>query len=169
MKALFDIDKKDYDPQWEVYSRPSVRGIVIREGKLAMIYSQKYNYYKFPGGGVEANETHTDTLIREMDEETGLQVIPATIQPFGYVHRLEGRSTREIFDQYNYYYLCDVEEAVKAPRLEPKELEEGFILEFVAPHHAIEVNRHGSHGGKTSVSLEREARVVECLLQEGYL
>ena len=49
MKLLFEIDKKDYREDGTVCIRPSVRGIIRKEGKLAMIYSRKYNYYKFPG------------------------------------------------------------------------------------------------------------------------
>jgi 8-oxo-dGTP pyrophosphatase MutT (NUDIX family) len=30
------------------------------------------NYYKFPGGGIEADECMEDALIREVSEETGL-------------------------------------------------------------------------------------------------
>ena len=34
-----------------------------------MVYSSKFDYYKFPGGGIENNESHIETLKREMAEE----------------------------------------------------------------------------------------------------
>lgn len=34
------------------------------------MYSNKGDY-KFPGGGVEGNESHSECLIREVAEETG--------------------------------------------------------------------------------------------------
>ena len=56
MRNLFEIDTKNYDINGTKFVRPSTRGIIIRNGKLAMIHSLKYDYYKFPGGGIEKNE-----------------------------------------------------------------------------------------------------------------
>ena len=35
----------------------------------AMIYSRKYDHYKFPGGGTEKGETPVEALIRETMED----------------------------------------------------------------------------------------------------
>ena len=53
MKRLFVIDLKDYDEDWQRSRRPSVRAIIQCGDKLAMVYDQKYDYYGFPGGGIE--------------------------------------------------------------------------------------------------------------------
>lgn len=60
MRLLFEIDKKDYVIGGSVFSRPSARGIIIKNGKIAMVHSRKYDYYKFPGGGIEGNERKED-------------------------------------------------------------------------------------------------------------
>ena len=52
MKKLFEIDLKDYDENAPRFERPSVRGIILKEGKIALVHSLKYDYYKFPGGGL---------------------------------------------------------------------------------------------------------------------
>ncbi len=80
MRILFDMDKKDYNPDGKKFVRPSVRGIIIKNGKIAMVHSIKYNYYKFPGGGIEDNESKIETLIREVREESGLIVKADTIK-----------------------------------------------------------------------------------------
>lgn len=80
MKEKFVIDLKDYDEGWEHSLRPSVRAIIQQDDKLAMVYNQKYDYYAFPGGGVEDGENFHQALIREVKEETGLKVIPETIE-----------------------------------------------------------------------------------------
>lgn len=76
MKDLFTMDRKNYDASWKVFRRPSVRAIIIREDKVLMIHSKKYDYYKFPGGGPDKGESHIQALIREVKEESGYQVIP---------------------------------------------------------------------------------------------
>ena len=170
MRALFDIDTKDYDPNGKPFVRPSVRGIILRDGKVAMVHSLKYDYYKFPGGGIEPGETNRQALIREVAEESGLQVCPESIREYGLVHRIQKSDQPGIamFIQDNYYYLCDVQPEVQNQRLDDYEAEEHFTLEFVEPSRAIETNRRRDHGPKDQNMLEREAKVLEILMQEGY-
>lgn len=106
MRLLFEMDKKDYDPNGRAFVRHSVRSIILRDGKVAMVHSLKYDYYKFPGGGMEPGESQTQTLIRETREESGLTVIPESIREFGYVHRVQKSDEAgeyERFVQDNYY------------------------------------------------------------------
>ncbi len=56
MRLLFEMDKKDYKENGTVGIRPSVCGIIVKNEKIAMIYSKKYNYYKFPGEGALAGD-----------------------------------------------------------------------------------------------------------------
>lgn len=161
---------KDYESTRRVFSRPSVRSLIIRGGKIAMVHSLKYDYYKFPGGGIEEGETLSDALIRETLEESGLVVIPESIREYGVVRRIQ-KSDREdidIFLQDNFYFLCDAEDAVASQRLDNYEFEERFTLEFVSPDTAIKTNRNNDHGPKCPVMLERENRVLEMLKDEGY-
>lgn len=169
MRNLFTLDKKDYDTSSPLYIRPSVRGIVMQKGKIAMVHSLKYDYYKFPGGGIEGEENHIETLIREVQEEAGLIVKADTVREFGMVRRKQNSPDYgSIFLQDNYYYLCEVEDEVQPQILDDYEQEERFTLEFIAPEVAIDVNRNRDHGPKDQAMIEREARVLEILMQEGY-
>ncbi len=171
MRLLFEMDKKDYGECTRSFTRDSARSIIIRNGKIAMIHSLKYDYYKFPGGGIEPGESNVDALIRETAEEAGLTVIPDSIREYGYVHRIQ-KSTVEVdefFIQDNYYYLCDVEEGVNPQKLDDYESDEHFTLEYVMPESAIRSNRTKDHGPKDPVMLEREARVLEMLLSDGLI
>lgn len=168
MRMLFEIDKKDYVHNGSVFSRPSARGIIIKAGKIAMVHSKKYNYYKFPGGGIESGECKEDALIREVLEETGLCVIKNSIQEYGQVHRIQKGTKEDIFIQDNYYYLCKVKEAAVRQNLDEYEADEGFTLKFVEPQLAIHTNRTNVLDDFNQVMLEREARVLELLIQEGY-
>ena len=169
MRLLFELDTKDYDPKGTVFVRPSVRGILIRSGKIAMVHSLKYDYYKYPGGGIEPGESLKEALIREVAEESGLQVIPNSIREYGLVHRVQKSDREDIFIQDNYYFLCDAREAIQPQKLDDYEAEECFTLEWVEPTHAIRTNRSTDHGPKDPIMLEREARVLEMLVSEGYL
>ena len=171
MRLLFEIDKKDYGGCTHTFARDSARSIIIKNGKIAMIHSLKYDYYKFPGGGIEPGECAVDALIRETAEEAGLTVIPDSIRDYGCVYRIQNSTMKEdeYFVQDNYYFLCDVEEGIKQQKLDGYESDEHFTLKYVKPETAILSNRTKDHGPKDPVMLEREARVLEILLSEGLI
>ena len=171
MRLLFEIDTKDYDPDGTTAIRPSVRGIIIKNNRLAMIHSLKYDYYKFPGGGIEQGEDHIDTLIREVAEESGLQVIPDTVREYGWVHRIQKGTKEDVFIQDNYYYLCSAETETVFKNLDDYENEEQFTLEWVFPETVLETNRTHLHGEKQNhiqfnTMIKRECRVIEILMEE---
>lgn len=171
MRTLFVIDKKNYIENGTTGYRPSVRGVILKGDKLALVYSKKYNYYKFPGGGIDEGESHIQTLIREVKEESGLEVIKDTIREYGYVKRIEKGKFEDIFVQENFYYICDVADTVGKQALDAYEDEEGFELQFVTPKQAIDTNLFGNHYEKSEsvqfVSmLERESRVMKMIIDE---
>ena len=71
MRILATFDAKDYQDTVGIYEKYTVRGIIMRDGKLAMQCSRD-GEYKLPGGGVESGESRIDALVREVREETGL-------------------------------------------------------------------------------------------------
>ena len=168
MRTLFDLDKKDYNENGTKLIRPSVRGIIIKGDKIALVHSLKYDYYKFPGGGINEGELHLETLIREVHEESGLTVIPESVKEYGMVHRIQKGQNVDMFIQDNFYYLCEVEDEIKSQDLDEYEADESFTLEFIKPQPAIAANRKENHGPKSKAMIEREALVLEMLIDEGY-
>jgi len=90
--------------------------ILIEDDKLALIERHRgdLHYYTFPGGGVDAGESHEEAAIREMLEETGLHVkiqrkvadvyFKGNLQPFFLVERISGEfgtGTGKEFTNYN--------------------------------------------------------------------
>ena len=73
MKILATFDARDYEGTTGIYEKYSIRAIIVRDGRLAMQCSQE-GEYKIPGGGQEPGENYEQTLIREVKEETGLDV-----------------------------------------------------------------------------------------------
>ncbi len=72
-------------------------GIVIKDSQVLLMRRVNLGneYYTFPGGGVEKDETIEETVIRELAEETTLKV---KIERLLYVH--------EYSQSQQYYYLC---------------------------------------------------------------
>ena len=170
MKLLFEIDKKNYDNDDKAFIRPSARAIIIKDNKIYMVHSLVYDYYKFPGGGIEKNESTIDALIRETKEEAGLIVIKDSIKEYGYVHRVQkaDEPSYSKFIQDNFYYICDVENKILEQQLDDYENFEKFTLELVDPKIAININRNKEHGPKDLDMIEREAKVLELLIKDGY-
>ena len=170
MRLLFELDKRDYENCTHTFVRDSARSIIISGRTLAMIHSIKYDYYKFPGGGIEKGEDPIAAMMRETREEAGLVVKPETVKAYGYVHRIQksDMDDTECFIQENFYYLCQAEAAAVAQQLDIYESEERFTLEYVEPETVIAKNRSVSATPYDPVMFEREARVVELLMAEGF-
>ena len=171
MRQLFTIDLKDYSPDAKKFYRPSVRGIIFdKDGNIAMIYSQIYHFYKFPGGGIEGSETHLETLAREIKEETGLTLIPESAKEFGEVLKIQkgdesGKDTIHI--QQNYYYTCEVEDEIGDQNLDDGEKSLEFVLKFVPVEEAIATNSAFENENTFMKQMaERERRVLELLMEE---
>ena len=167
-RLLFTMDAQNYGAGGRAFSRPSARAIVIENGRVAMVYSQKYGHYKFPGGGIERGESREAALLREAREEAGLVLDPASIRPYGFVHRIEKGDREPLFLQDNFYYLASAS-AVVPQELDGYEAAEGYTLRWVTPGEAIEQNRALTNGykRKTHTELLREAMVLERLQAEG--
>ena len=170
MRVLFELDKKDYGGCTHTFTRNSARSIIIRDHKIAMVHSLKYDYYKFPGGGIRDGEDPVEAMIRETREEAGLIVIPETIREYGYVHRIQksDQDDTECFIQDNFYYLCDVLDDTISQSLNEYEARESYRLEWTEPDVAIRRNRDVRNSPYNPLMFEREALVLEMLKSEGY-
>ena len=168
MKELFKIDLKDYNESDLVYKRPSSRAIIIKNDLIALVYSKKYNYYKFPGGGIKDNEDRINALIREVKEEVGLVVINDSIKEYGSVKRIQKYLDYQIFYQQNYYYFCDVSIKECEQNLDEYEKDEEFVLKWVNPLAAIKVNSLFKDNIFKETMIKRDKLVLQMLVKEGY-
>ena len=170
MRLLFEIGNCSCESDGRRYVRPSVRAVIVDSGRVLMVHSKRYNYYKFPGGGIEEGESHLDALLRESREEAGVLISRESVREYGYVHRVESTDIPgyDLFVQDNYYYLADATENT-AQSLDGYEEYEEFTPVLVSARDAIRINRECDHGPKNQNMIEREARVLELLVSEGYL
>ena len=169
MRRLFEIDLQDYEGCTKVFRRPSARAIIFKDGKIALVYATNERYYKFPGGGIHDDEDKKQALIREVREETGLNVIPERITEYGSVLRRQ-RSERDkdtVFEQENYFFLCETEDAAGSQDLDDYEKEAGFKLVYADIDDAIRVNgEYKSDVFFNEVMIGRDKRVLELIRDE---
>ncbi len=180
MKSLFTIDLKNYQENWTPFRRDSARAIIhLDDDKLALVYAKKLGYYKFPGGGIHQGENHNTALLREVQEETGLLVIPSSIKEHGVVHRLQksGLAQNTIFVQDSFYYECQVESVDMTPakdqaslkivnqNLDDYEDKAGFELRVVSIKEALEANKKYKEDNDFNiVMIARDTRILELML-----
>ena len=117
-------------------------------------------------GGIEPGESKEEALMRETLEETGLKIIPDSIKEYGYVLRKQKGKTEDVFIQENYYYFSQVEKKIESQSLEGYEALEKFVLEFVNHAEAIKTNRNINHVPKNQIMIERDAKLLELLMEE---
>jgi len=74
--------------------RNRAAAIIIRNGELLLIHRQKpgRDYYILPGGAVELDESFEEACIREVKEETGLDVLGLQL-----VYRYFYRGSEEVY------------------------------------------------------------------------
>lgn len=89
----------------ELVFRPSVYALIPSEGRIVFVTMHSTGLYGLPGGAVELGERREVALMREVREETGLQVVVGRMlhveETFFYYER-----TRQAFHQFSFFYLC---------------------------------------------------------------
>lgn len=164
MKTL-TIDLKDYRENGTVYHRTAVRGIIRKNGKLLLI-SGKYGDCKFPGGGVEEGESLETALAREIREETGYELEPASLQKWGRVTERRKGITADMTEMISHYFFCSLTTAARqSQELDPYEKEYGYVPLWLTLEEAIEKNT-SALGQQETPWVTRDLEVLKCLKNE---
>lgn len=158
-KNLLDFDN------CEILSRNAVRAVIINEKKILMVFLEKTQEYKFPGGGVEENETNEEALEREVLEESGCIVSEingkiGTIVEYG----IDINDKNKIFKMTSDYYSVNIENKRFKQKLEKYEKELMFKPCWVEIRDAYKANKYLLNNKlETTPWIKRETRVLEIL------
>lgn len=115
--------------------REAARAVLLDErDQVALLYVSEQNYYKLPGGGVEADEGRMSALKRECLEETGCQI--SVISEIGII--VEYRKFCSL-KQISYCYLAKINGEKDSPTFTSEEQEEGFELRWFPSAQALQL------------------------------
>ena len=99
------------------------RGLVFKDGKIAILNKQKKNEYKLVGGGIENNEDPAIAFQREVLEEAGCEV-----EIKNYLGTIEEHKSQDNFKQTSHVYVANVINDTGQLNFTPKEIAEGSRL-----------------------------------------
>ena len=154
------------------FTRIATRAIVIKDNRILLMFTQRYNDYSLPGGGVDEGESLVDGLIRELAEETGAHSI-LNVQPFGLYEEFRPHKSNKIFTDcsimhmLSYCFTCEIDKDLGANRLEEHEINNGMKVCWVNINDAIEHNIKTIKNDKQQgLSIERETYLLKLIKQE---
>jgi len=152
-------------------TRTTVRGVIIKNDQVLMVYSPQFNDYTFPGGGKKSDESLEDALLRELKEELGADYV-YDIKELGYLteYRYGLNNNQQVYKQESYFFTCQVGSLGRQDLVE-RELLHGVIPKWININKAIKHNNsiindenHSKEGMQTVI--QRENVVLEKILKE---
>lgn len=97
--------KKKLIPEEEIVDRPAVYGVILKKEKILLVNTRSTGKLWFPGGGVDNDPSSEIALVREVYEETGIEVkineLLAEVESYFY-----SDPDQTAFRQLAKFYLC---------------------------------------------------------------
>lgn len=112
----------------------SCGGVVIFRGKILLLYKNyknKYEGWVLPKGTVEEGEDHTETALREVREETG---VDASIIKYIGKSQYSFTTQNDLVNKKVYWYLMMADNYYSKPQREEYFLDSGYYKYHEASH-----------------------------------
>lgn len=156
MLGIPDIDENKI----KINYREAVRAIIIQNNKILMVHSN-IGDFKFPGGGVENNESHAKGLMREVAEETGyLNSLVGDKMGVVIERHIDDYDKEAVFQMTSHYYLCELTGEVVAQQLDDYESDQEYTPRWVKLDDAIKQNQTIINQCEQNVWIHRENFVL---------
>ncbi|WP_183277545.1 NUDIX hydrolase [Clostridium fungisolvens] len=164
----YNIGIQDFDiASTKIINRQAIRAVILCENRILLVQTNKGDY-KFPGGGAKKDETHEDTLKREVREETGY-IVRMVKEKVGQIvqRNLDKYEEDSIFEMVSHYYLCEIEEGKVNQQLDDYEKDLGFSSILTELDKAISINEEIlEKGNDINPWVYRETKALKAL--QGY-
>ena len=141
-----------------IFTRLATRSIAIQDKSILLLYTERYEDYSLPGGGLDRGEDKIEGMIRELSEETGAKEIK-NIKPFGIYeeYRPWYKTDYDVQHMISYCYTCEIDKELGSSNLESYEINNGMKAIWINIHEAIEHNKKTmATSDKKGMSIERE-------------
>ncbi|MFT4780698.1 MAG: ADP-ribose pyrophosphatase YjhB (NUDIX family) [Psychroserpens sp.] len=164
LKTHYHPEVKTLDNK-SIFTRLATRSIVINGHSILLLYTERYEDYSLPGGGLDLDEDKIEGMMRELIEETGAKDIK-NIQPFGVYeeYRPWYKPDYDVQHMISYCYTCDINENLGVSDLEPYEISNGMTAVWVNIHDALEHNKKTmATSTKKGMSIERETFLLHLI------
>jgi len=151
-----------------VFTRLATRAITLHGENILLLYTERYEDYSLPGGGLDLNEDRIDGMIRELCEETGAQNV-RNVEPFGAYeeYRPWYKDDFDIQHIISYCYTCQIDKVLGKSKMESYEIKNGMKAIWVNIYDAIKYNENTiANSAKKGMSIERETFLLKRVVEE---
>ncbi len=162
IKTHYHPDVKTLEDQ-TVFTRLATRSIATQGTRILLMYTERYEDYSLPGGGLDLDEDKVVGMKRELTEETGATTI-RDIKPFGIYeeYRPWHKPDYDIQHMISYCYTCSVDKVLGKSSLESHEIKNGMKAMWIDIHEAIKHNQKTiATSEKKGMSIERETFLLQ--------
>lgn len=167
LKTHFHPDLKTLENK-SVFTRLATRAIATHDHSILLLYTERYEDYSLPGGGLDDDEDMVEGMIRELSEETGAKNIK-NIQPFGAYeeYRPWYKPDYDVQHMISYCYTCEINKELGTSKMESYEIKNGMRAIWVDIHEAIKHNKRTiATSERKGMSIERETFLLELIAQK---
>ena len=150
-----------------IFTRLATRSIAIQGNTILLLYTERYEDYSLPGGGLDSGEDKIEGMMRELSEETGAQNI-RNIKPFGVYeeYRPWHKPGFDVQHMISYCYTCDISKELGIPNMELYETKNGMKAKWINIHEAIKHNTETmATSDKKGMSIERETFLLKLIAE----
>ena len=150
------------------FERIATRAIVLKQDKILLLYTARYDDYTLPGGGVDKDEDIIEGFKRELIEETGAKNIH-NIKAFGLYEELRPwyKDDFDIMKMKSYCFSCEIDAQLGETNFEDYEIKNGMKVVWLPISEAIKHNEKIiAESDKKGMSVERELFLLKLIQKE---
>ena len=169
-KTIYLSPKEDLVKDGRVLYREASRAIITKGNLILLVYSSVNKDYKFPGGGVEKEESTKDAVVREVLEEVGGKIINVESQ-YAMITTINKETVKKEYDTFHmdsHYFVCEIEDKLVNQNLSKYETILSFIPKWVTIEEAIKANEIVLKNDKIPLWTFRETQVLKMLINNNF-
>lgn len=148
--------------------RHAARAIIIKNETILLLYTQRYDDYSLPGGGINVGENKVAGLKRELNEETGAKGI-RNIKAFTRYdeYRPWYKPDADVIHMVSHCYTCEIDDQLGETKFESHEISNAMTPKWVNIHTAIAHNELIiANSDKKGLSIDRETFLLKMIAKE---